>query len=138
MQNIKLTITGMQIENGEENKVELITDGVLTDIGDSTILEFDESSLYDLHDVRTSVKIDSDYVQMSRTGDISTNMVFAEEKTYEAIYTTPFGAIQLDIFPIKVKSSRNENGGAVDLEYEVKIGDLRAHNKFNIVYQKKN
>lgn len=138
MQDVKLTITGSQIENGEENKIEFITDGVLSDIGESTILEYDESALYDLGNVKTSVKIDNEYVEMSRSGDISTNLIFAESKTYEAMYSTPFGVLQLDVFPIRVVSERNDNGGSVDLEYEVKVGEIRAHNKFNIVYKKKN
>ena len=75
---------------------------------------------------------------MSRSGDISTNLIFAESKTYEAMYSTPFGMLQLDVFPIKVASERNDNGGSIDLEYEVKVGEIRAHNKFNIVYKKKN
>ena len=139
MQDIKLTITGSQIENdGYENKIEFFTDGRLKHEGGDTVIEYYENEFYGENGTKTSLKISDGSVYMTRSGELTTEVVFSEAKTYEAMYSTPAGAFLVNVFPIKVDSTEDEAGGSLDLEYEIKIGDVRAHNRLNIVYEMNN
>ena len=138
MQDIRLTIIGSQTENGEENKIEFITEGSLKKEADQTVIEYDEGALYGFEKTKTSLKIQDDCIHMIRSGEFVTEFVFSEAKTYEAMYSTPMGMLQVNVFPTKVKSFLHDNGGKLDLEYEIKVGEYRAHNRLNIVYEAKN
>ena len=138
MQDIRLTIIGSQTENGEENTIELITEGLLLKQGDETVIEYDDGAMCGLEKTKTSLKIQDDCIHMRRTGEITTEFVFSEAKTYEAMYSTPMGMLQVNVFPTKVKSKLYDDGGMLDLEYEIKVGDYRAHNRLNIVYEATN
>ena len=139
MSDITLTITGSQIENdGLENKIELITDGRLTHEDGSTVIEYSENELYGDESAKTCLKISDDSVYMMRSGDITTEVMFSEAKTYEAVYDTPAGSFCVNVFPIRVDMQEDDRGGMLDLEYEIKIGEIHAHNKLNIVYKLEN
>ena len=136
MSDITLTITGSQIENdGMENKIELITDGHLTKENGETLIEYCDNDMFGEEEVVTSLKIADDSVYMMRSGDVTTEVVFTEAKTYEAMYNTPAGNFLVNVFPIRVYTEESETGGSLDLEYEIKIGEVHAHNKLNIVYK---
>lgn len=137
-QAITLTIKGSQIENGEESTVEMFTEGQLKQDGTSTIIEYEESELSGLEHTKTRLKIQDDSIHLLRQGNYETEFIFSEAKTFEALYDTPAGVMQVSVFPSRVKCAQTSAGGSLDLEYDIKIGSLCAHNRLNIVYEHKN
>jgi len=137
MQNILLTIKGSHTEGGEENAIELITDGVLTHEGGSYIIEYDESELSGMENTKTRLKVVDECIHLERQGALQTEFVFAKTRPFEASYSTPFGAMQVSVFPTLVQSALSDSEGNIDLEYIIKIGDAEALNKLSIQYKNK-
>jgi uncharacterized beta-barrel protein YwiB (DUF1934 family) len=138
MQDILLTIKGSHTEGGQEDAIELITDGVLTHENGSTIIEYDESEMSGIENTRTRLRVENERIHLERQGALQTEFVFAKTTPFEALYATPFGAMQVSVFPTHVQSLLSEKEGNIDLEYIIKIGDAEALNKLYIKYKIKN
>jgi uncharacterized beta-barrel protein YwiB (DUF1934 family) len=138
MQDILLTIKGSHTEGGQEDAIELITDGVLTHENGSTIIEYDESEMSGIENTRTRLRVENECIHLERQGALQTEFVFAKTTPFEALYATPFGAMQVSVFPTHVQSLLSEKSGNIDLEYIIKIGDAEALNKLYITYKTKN
>ncbi len=137
MSDILLTIKGSHTEGGEENAVELITDGVLTREDGSYIIEYDESELSGMENTKTRLKVVDECIHLERQGALQTEFVFAQTRPFEAAYTTPFGSMQVSVFPTHVQSALSDSEGNIDLEYVIKIGGAEALNKLSIQYRLK-
>ncbi|WP_303740524.1 DUF1934 domain-containing protein [Desulfovibrio piger] len=60
-------------------------------------------------------------VTMSREGDYRTSMIFSQGNRYESSYNTPYGALDMGIFPTQVKYSVDDARGEVLLKYQLDI-----------------
>lgn len=138
MQDILLTIKGSHTEGGQEDAVELITDGFLTHENGSYTIEYDESEMSGIENTKTRLKVIDECIHLVRQGALQTEFVFAKTQPFEASYTTPFGAMQVSVFPTHVQSMLSEKEGNIDLEYIIKIGGAEALNKLYIQYKIKN
>lgn len=138
MQDILLTIKGSHMEGGKEDAIEFITDGLLSHENGSTIIEYDESEMSGIENTKTRLKVENEFIHLERQGALQTEFVFAKTKPFEAFYSTPFGAMQVSVFPTHVQSLFSEMEGNIDLEYVIKIGDAEALNKLYITYKIKN
>ena len=138
MHDILLTIKGSHTEGGQEDAMELITDGFLTHENGSYIIEYDESELSGIENTKTRLKVEDECIHLERQGALQTEFVFAKTKPFEASYSTPFGAMQVSVFPTHVQSMLSDKEGNIDLEYIIKIGGAEALNKLYIQYKIKN
>ncbi len=138
MQDILLTIKGSHTEGGQEDAIELITDGILSHENGSTIIEYDESEMSGIENTKTRLRVENERIHLERQGALQTEFVFAKTTPFEAFYATPFGAMQVSVFPTHVQSLLSEKEGNIDLEYIIKIGDAEALNKLYITYKTKN
>lgn len=138
MQDILLTIRGSHTEGGKEDAIELITDGILRHENGSTIIEYDESEMSGVENTKTRLRVVDKCIHLERQGALRTEFVFEKTKPFEALYATPFGAMQVSVFPTHVQSMLSDREGNIDLEYVIKIGDAQALNKLYIKYKIKN
>jgi uncharacterized beta-barrel protein YwiB (DUF1934 family) len=129
---------GQHTEGGQEDAIELITDGVLTHENGLYIKEYDESELSGIENTKTRLKVEDECIHLERQGALQTEFVFAKTKPFEASYSTPFGAMQVSVFPTHVQSMLSDKEGNIDLEYIIKIGGAEALNKLYIQYKIKN
>ena len=72
---------------------------------------------------RSTVRIDSDQVVLSRAGDISGQMVFSLGRNHLVYYETPFGMMEIRILTKKLNIDREEHRMALRIEYEMVIND---------------
>ncbi len=136
--NILLTIKGSHTEGGEENAMELITDGILSHENGSYVIEYDESEMSGIENTKTRLKVKDECIHLERQGALQTEFVFAKTQPFEALYSTPYGAMQVSVFPTHVQSALSDIEGNIDLEYIIKIGGAEALNKLYIQYKTKN
>ncbi len=136
MQRVLLTVKGTNIENGEKELVEFITEGRLQLNPDGYLLEYDETELTGEEGVTTKVLMQNGSVTLSRNGEIDTHMVFKENQVFESNVSTPFGMVHMNIFAHHVKSIVEGCSGSLNLEYEVSTQDLSTTNKLNLSFRK--
>ena len=136
MQKVLLTVKGTNIENGEKELVEFVTEGRLQLNPDGYLLEYDETELTGEEGVTTKVLLQDGSVTLSRNGEIDTHMVFKENQVFESNVSTPFGMVHMNIFAHHVKSIMEGSSGSLNLEYEVSTQDLSTTNKLNLSFRK--
>ena len=81
--------------------------------------------------------MDKGVVTMMRDGAYGTNMVFEKGYRYESSYQTPFGALDMGIYPTHVNYDVGEDGnGEVNLKYQLDIqGQYTSFHDLRIRFQ---
>ena len=125
-----LSIRGRQAYAEQEpEEIELVTEGTLASSDDGYILSYEESDLTGLNGVKTTFLIQSDGVTLIREGKLKSYMQFHKGVTHDSLYQTEFGALMLTVCATKVDAAVTDDGGAIDLVYNVEI----EHNSAGII-----
>ena len=136
MEEVMVRIIGTQISNGDEDRIDFSTTGWFERRGDSFVLSFDEYNA-DSGEIKTEVIMDGKAVTMQKTGAVETQMVFEPQKLYLAEYSTPFGDLDVNIFPTMVDTYIGDGDGKIELEYVLNIGGSKTVSRINMRYSKK-
>ena len=121
-QNVMLSILGRQTYMGQDpDTVELVTEGVLEDQGNSWILSYEESDLTGMSGVTTTFIVEQDKVTLKRTGKLNSQMVFQEGVTHESLYQVEFGALMIYVCASRVMADICHDGGMIDLVYAIEL-----------------
>lgn len=129
-----ISIRGTQAtEPGQEDVMELVTQGTLAGQAGDFSLSYRESELTGLEGTTTTFHIEADKITLTREGTLNSVMVFQEgQKTY-APYETPFGGIILGVNTKKAFSDMTETGGSISIRYIMEVENERVgENTFEI------
>lgn len=137
MNQVVLNIRGSQTLGDRQEKIEMTTQGTLERQENGVILTYEDAES-DAFDCETAICVDGDVVSMKKKGGFETHFIFETSKTYSTIYTTPFGEMNITIFPTLVDSNIEDDKGRIDLEYVLSIGDAQMVNRLNLHYETKN
>lgn len=135
MKNVMLKIEGKQkTSDGEENVIELTTEGKLYEKENAVYLVYEESQISGLEGSTTTVKLAKDKISMKRYGSASSEMVFEKGKRYKAEYNTPFGTFGMEVLTMEMDYHINDaSKGNVYIEYHVSLQGLtESSNQLNI------
>ena len=137
---VLLTIRSeQQFEGMEPDGVELMTEGTLTATGEGgLLLSYQESELTGLEGTTTRVCIDGGRVTLLREGNTNSQMVFEEGRRHLSMYETPYGALSIGINTRRMRSTVDEAGGDLEIDYAIEIDNLVAgQNLFRMNVRKK-
>ena len=124
-QNVVLSIVGRQSYMDQEpEQLELVTDGVLEDIGNSWVLSYEESELTGMAGVTTTFVVESDKITLKRTGKLNSQMVFQEGVTHESLYEMEFGALMISVCADRIMADICHDGGMIDLIYTIELEQM--------------
>jgi len=125
-----LSIRGRQsYAEQEPEEIELVTEGTLESSENGYVLCYEESDLTGLDGVKTTFLIQDDGVTLIRDGKLKSYMKFHKGVTHDSLYQTEFGALMLTVCATKVEASVSDDGGVVDLVYNVEI----EHNSAGVI-----
>ena len=111
---------GRQCIDGEEDTVELTTEGRFGIKDGKYFLSYDEGQIVEAGKVKTKIFINSpDSVVLQRTGDISSRMEITAGERKSCFYSTPVGDICIGIYGEKIELDLKENGGNINLVYTI-------------------
>ena len=128
-QEVVLSLRGQQTyEHQEPDVIELVTDGILEQVSTGWVLRYEESTLTGLEGVQTSFLLETDCVTLTRTGRLSSQMVFREGIPHESLYQMEFGVLMLSVCATSIEWNITEEGGTVDLKYRIEIEQTAAGN----------
>jgi len=135
--NIILTIRGSHRNmDGEDRSIELVTQGRLYKKNDAYYIEYEESELSGMQGTKTQISIKDGTVMMERVGKYPSQLLFEKGKMYINSYETPYGSIQIEVYPTRVDHDLDDNGGKVDLEYQLGIdGRFVSSNELQLFYR---
>ncbi|MDU4892388.1 MAG: DUF1934 domain-containing protein [Clostridium sp.] len=105
--------------NEEQERIEIVSPGTFVKENDEFVATYNETELSGLGNTVTTFRIGENYFNMIRTGDINTTMEFKNGKRAAILYNTPHGALSIRIKTNKVKININEDGGKINVDYDV-------------------
>ena len=121
-QSVVLSIIGRQsyLDQGPE-QLELVTEGVLEDRGNSWVLSYEETELTGMAGVTTTFIVEPDKITLKRTGKLNSQMVFQEGVSHDSLYEMEFGALMISVCANRVMADICHDGGMIDLIYTIEL-----------------
>jgi len=124
MKDVLVKLKGTQeTEDGEKNKIELVTEGKFYEKNNSYYLIYDESEISGLENSTTSLKIKQDEISMKRFGDNNSKMEFKKNYKYTTLYSTMYGNLDMEVSTQKIQVEIKEGRGKISLKYKLLISN---------------
>lgn len=124
---------------GDENKIELFTEGRSSQKNDAQYVTYKETELSGLEGSSTLLKIYADHVILVRTGAVDQRQEFRLGKRSFSSYVTPFGTLEMSVLTTGLTIRRTADGSSVadiNIEYELEIDKRwQSANKLSITVQ---
>ncbi len=120
-----LTVRGEQEYAGaERERTELRVPGTLEKADGGFFLRYEERGGDGLV-TKTRLAVTPDCVILTRTGEVTSEMVFAEGKEHTSFYAVPYGTLPVAVKAESVKWKLGEDGGMLALRYCLTIDGQR-------------
>ena len=120
IQDVIIDIKGTQENSGEENVIELNTEGRFGTKDDSYFISYNEGELSGLGDVKTVLFVRPDHsVVLQRTGSFQSRIAVEMGKRSTTVYRTPHGDMMIGIYGESVEHSLTPEGGTISMRYTV-------------------
>ena len=140
MNKYRITIIGEQKVDGDDNKIEVITEGKYLMKSDHFYIgykEYDEDNPRKL--VNNLIRVDENMVTISRKGPQRSRLLLEKGRRHQCIYETVAGNLSIGVFTKTLNSTLGENGGTLEVSYTLDFNaDLVSENKFFIKVEEKN
>ena len=121
---VMLSIRGVQnYQDAEPDVIELTTEGTMEKQKEVWEITYEESDLTGLAGTTTAFRVGPRRVVLKRTGKLENQMIFMEGRRHESLYQIDIGALMIAVKATKVQSAVNEQGGTVDIHYQIEIED---------------
>ena len=126
-QSVILSIQGRQSYRGQEpDTIELVSEGELSYRDGGWDVCYQESELTGLAGVTTTFRVEPEKVTLIRTGRLTSTMVFQEGVPHDSLYHMEFGALMISVRATRVFFDIVEDGGSIDLVYNIIIENTEA------------
>ena len=82
----------------------------------------------------TKVKIKKDRIELIRSGNIVSRLVFCKDVPYEGSYNTPYGSLPVKIQVTEMSVNADGNCGEIYMNYHLDFAGDITENKFKLKY----
>ena len=122
-----LSIQGRQTYLGQEPEtIRLDTEGTLEFRSGGWDITYEESALTGLEGVTTTFRVEPEKIILSRTGRLTSTMVFQQGVSHDSLYRTEFGTLMISVNATRLVFDIVEDGGFIDLVYNIIIENTEA------------
>ena len=123
--NAIITLKTKQDIDGEEDLIEVTTQGKYVKRGDKYYVSYEGSEITGYEGTKTTLKIsDKDKsVMLLRHGEAATQMFFEKGNKCTGLYNTPFGRLTVDVSTTDLSIDVGEGGGKVNLQYFIGVNN---------------
>ena len=139
MSNTKVTVTIHSLQTLDTGK-EVLTQQARGDLrreGETWLLTYREGESSGLGDTRTTLEIAPRRAVLTRTGELSSRMVFQPGETHTSLYQTPYGRIPMTLRTLSLRSDLGERGGRVTIRYTMEIGGAAGETRLRLTVKTK-
>lgn len=124
---VVLSIQGRQnYADTEPEVIELVTEGTMEFRDGGWDVCYEESALTGLEGVTTTFRVEPGKITLTRTGRLSSQMVFQQGVAHESLYQMEFGALLLTVQATFLYFDIVPDGGVIDLSYTIDIENSAA------------
>ena len=118
--NVVITVRGLQRQVDEDEPIEVISAGTYLRKADTHYLSYEEAD-EDGKITKNRIKITPESIEMTKQGNITTQMIFMEGKKQYTCYETPFGELTLGMTTKRIKITEEEQQIAAELRYDLEV-----------------
>lgn len=118
--NVVITVRGLQREVDDNEPVEVISVGTYLRKADTHYLSYEEAD-EDGKITKNRIKITPDYIEMTKQGGITTQMLFAIGQKQYTCYATPFGDLTLGVTTKMINLAEEEQQISAELRYDLEV-----------------
>ena len=124
---VVLSIRGTQTYEGQEpDVIELVTEGTMEFRANGWDISYEETELTGLEGVTTTFRVEPGKVTLIRSGRLKSTMIFEQGVAYDTLYQMEFGALMMRIKASQVLFDIVEDGGFIDIVYDIEIENTAA------------
>ena len=120
-------------ETGETDHISLTTQGTLFKKDGLFYISYNENP-EEFGKTLTTIKIKNDRVELIRTGNVSSKLVFLKNRPFKSSYNTPYGSLPLTLSLMDMKLATGDCEGTVFLHYALDLAGNKTENKFTLKY----
>ena len=137
--NALIKITGTQTADGEEDVVELTTNGTLERIKDGWKLCYHETEATGMEGTVTQLDISDGRLNLMRLGTHPSMLILEQNRRHHCNYHTPYGTIDMGTYASKIVCNLDDHGGDLEFAYTLGFngGISSAHNVHITVQEEK-
>ena len=122
VRNVVLSVKGSQSYAGQEpDIIELVTEGTLEQLADGWKLSYEETELTGMQGVNTTFLIQESQITLTRTGKLSSEMIFRIGEPHDCLYRMEFGVLMLTVCATRMRADIADFSGTIDLRYSIEI-----------------
>lgn len=120
--SVMLSICGRQAYMDQEpDVIELVTEGTMEYRDGGWDICYEETDLTGLSGVITTFRVEPGKVILTRSGKLTSEMVFQEGVSHSSLYQMEFGAMLITVCATRIFAQLEEGVGMVDLVYDIEI-----------------
>lgn len=120
--SVMLSICGRQTYMDQEpDVIELVTEGTMEYREGGWEIRYEETDLTGLSGVTTTFRVEPEKVILTRSGKLSSEMVFQEGVSHSSLYQMEFGAMMITVCATRIFAQLEQGVGMVDLVYDIEI-----------------
>ncbi len=121
-----LKILGNRKQDGEEEKVEFITEALYRQDEDGYSLEYQETEVTGMEGTVTLIHFRPKEISISRMGTSNSHLRFEEGKKHVTMYETEMGMLSMGVSSKNISVQLNEAGGQAEFDYHLEINNVPA------------
>lgn len=119
--HVKIKIQGIQVSpDGQVSRTESSAEGTLREKGGKHFLLYQEKA-EDGSVTKSVVKYSRESLQITRSGQISSSLIFTEGEHFRSSYSTPYGSFPVDIDTERYVLSEKEDQAELSLGYRLAV-----------------
>ena len=127
MKKVILSIRGQQkYQDQDPDIIELVTEGTMDFRDGGWDISYQESDLTGMEGVTTTFRVEPGKVTLIRSGRLKSTMIFEQGVAYDTLYQMEFGALMMRIKASQVLFDIVEDGGFIDIVYDIEIENTAA------------
>ena len=120
MKKVLVKVRGTQGIDGQEEVIELSTEGTLRKFEDDYIITYSEDPTVSGKKTKTLLTVTpNNTVILDRRGDLNSRLVITEGERNSCLYAIPQGSMTLGIYGKEVKNNMTDQGGTVKMVYSI-------------------
>lgn len=115
--NALIKIIGTQTADGEQDVIELTTNGTLNKTQDGWNLCYNETEATGMEGTATTLEMSPGKLNLIRTGSHPSMLVLEKNRRHHCNYHTPYGTIDLGTYASELEYRLSECGGEILFSY---------------------
>lgn len=119
--DVLVSVSGLQFQASETEPVEVITSGSYYKKNNKHYVKYDELIDGTNFMTKNMLKFDENGFNLIRSGVVSTNMLFEENKRNITSYNTPFGSFMVGIDASRIDIKEEDEQIDVDIDYAIDV-----------------